>query len=217
VFNTPGSNVVLEVLDKKANDIDDEIALLHELKEIVLEFIRQIKNADFSKENDIKLLYEKAKDIETQIVNSDTNVNRLLEVTEKLSMKPEIVKKHSYCYLIFNLENKSKVIEACELYCEAFDAEKTSEDTITGGPEWIGINIKLFNFGIFMQAVDMPFSRGGCCVNFGNEQDLRKAYNLLSKEALEHALHIDTPLTPSWTPLCANITDKFGVQWFFCI
>ena len=36
---------------------------MHELKSIVLEFIRQIRKLDFEREADIKLLYEKAKDI----------------------------------------------------------------------------------------------------------------------------------------------------------
>ena len=68
IFNTSGSEVVLEVLGKKVEAIDEEVSLLHELREIVLAFIRQIKQADFSKESDVKLLYEKAKEIETQIV-----------------------------------------------------------------------------------------------------------------------------------------------------
>lgn len=34
IFNTAGSEVVLEVLGKKVDDIDEEVALLHELKEI---------------------------------------------------------------------------------------------------------------------------------------------------------------------------------------
>ena len=218
VFNTPGSNVVLEVLDKKINDIDDEVALLHELKEVVLEFIRQIKDADFSNDGDVKQLYEKAKDIEAQLVNVDyngnqSNVNRLIEVTEKLSITPEIIQKHSYCYLIFNLKDKNNVIEACELYCEAFGAEKTSEDTIPDMPDWIGINIKVFNFGIFIQSVDMPDGRGACCIRFSTEEELRKAYDLLSKEAEESNLHLDW----HWTPLSATLRDKFGVSWLFCV
>ena len=97
IFNTSGSEIVLEVLGKKVDDIDEEVSLLHELKEIVLEFIHQIEQADFGKESDIKLLYEKAKEIETQIVNVDYNgnpstVNRLLKVTEKLDNKvPDIM------------------------------------------------------------------------------------------------------------------------------
>ena len=220
IFNTAGSEVVLEVLGKKVDAIDEEVSLLHELKEIVLDFIRQIEQADFGKESDVKLLYAKAKEIETQLVNADyngntANVNRLLDVTEKLAKTPEIVPKHSYCYLIFNLKDRNSVIEACELYCEAFGAEKTSEDTSASAwiDDWLGIQIKLFNFGIFMQSVDLPASRGGCCINFSTEQDLHKAYDLLAQEAEEHALHTDA----HWTPLCANITDKFGVQWFFCV
>ena len=92
IFNTSGSEVVLEVLGKKVDAIDEEVSLLHELKGIVLEFIRQIERSDFGKESDVKLLYEKAKEIESQIDNVDyegnsSTVNRLLEVTEKLDNK----------------------------------------------------------------------------------------------------------------------------------
>ncbi|MDE7300271.1 MAG: MerR family transcriptional regulator, partial [Lachnospiraceae bacterium] len=92
IFHAAGSEIVLEVLGKKVDNIDEEISALHELREIVLEFIRQIELADFSLESDVKLLYEKAKEIKTQIVNVNYNgnpsaVNRLLEVTEKLDNK----------------------------------------------------------------------------------------------------------------------------------
>lgn len=96
IFSTSGSEVVLEVLGKKVGDIDDEIALLHELKNIVLEFIEQINRADFSSDSDVKLLYEKAKEIEIQIVGvnyngNPANVNRLLDLTEKLDREPDIL------------------------------------------------------------------------------------------------------------------------------
>lgn len=92
IFSTSGSEAVLEVLGKKVENIDEEVSLLHELKEIVLEFIRQIEQADFGNESDVKMLYEKAKDIETQLANVDyegnpSNVNRLFEVTEKLNSR----------------------------------------------------------------------------------------------------------------------------------
>lgn len=97
VFTTSGSEVVLEVLGKKVQNIDDEVALLHELKEIVLDFIHEIEQVNFADNSDIKLLYNKAKDIETQLVSIDyigkpSNINRLLEVTEKLDKKvPDIM------------------------------------------------------------------------------------------------------------------------------
>lgn len=96
IFSTAGSEVVLDVLEKKVGSIDEEVSLLHELKKIVLEFIEQIKNLDFEKDTDVKLLYEKAADIETHITNTDYNGNsaaeRFFEVTEKLNDKvPDIV------------------------------------------------------------------------------------------------------------------------------
>ena len=71
IFSTTGSEVVLDVLGKK--------------------------RLDFEKETDIKLLYDKAKDIETQISNTDYNGNssiaeRFFDVTEKLNNKvPDIM------------------------------------------------------------------------------------------------------------------------------
>ena len=62
IFRAFGFEIVLDVLGEKVGDIDEEISLLHELKEIVLDFIRQIEKADFGKDSDVKLLYEKAKD-----------------------------------------------------------------------------------------------------------------------------------------------------------
>lgn len=95
IFNNSGSEIVLDVLGKKVDDIDGEVSLLHELKEVVLEFIRQIEKSDFGKNSDIKLLYEKAKEIENQLANVDyngnpSNLNRLFEVTEKLKKAPEV-------------------------------------------------------------------------------------------------------------------------------
>jgi len=95
IFAASGSEVVLDVLGKKVDAIDEEVSLLHELKEIVLEFIRQIERADFGSSADVKLLYEKAKEIENQIVNveyegNSARVNRLAEVTEKLRKPPEV-------------------------------------------------------------------------------------------------------------------------------
>ena len=97
IFDAPGSNVVLEVLGNKVKGIDEEVSLLHELKSIVLEFIEQIKKADFAQDADVKLLYEKAREIEGQLVNVDyngnpANENRLLEITEKLDKKiPDVM------------------------------------------------------------------------------------------------------------------------------
>lgn len=95
IFNTSGSETVLEVLGKKVDDIDDEVALLHDLKGIILEFIRQIEQADFGNDSDIKKLYEKAQEIEDQITNvpysdNPSNSNRLLDITKRMKRAPEV-------------------------------------------------------------------------------------------------------------------------------
>jgi len=97
IFNTSGTDVVLDVLGKKVDYIDDELALLHELKDIVLDFIHEIEHINFANNTDIKLLYNKAKEIETQLSSSDyigkpANINRLLKITDKLDKKiPDIM------------------------------------------------------------------------------------------------------------------------------
>lgn len=97
IFGASGSDVVLEVLGKKVETIDDEVSLLNELKNIVLDFIEEIEKLNFSNNADIKQLYDKAKEIETQIVSVDyigkpANMNRLIEITDKLDKKiPDVM------------------------------------------------------------------------------------------------------------------------------
>ena len=97
IFNTTGSGVVLDILNKKIQNIDDEVALLHELKDIVLDFIREVERIDFSNDSNIKLLYDKAKEIEIHMTNVDyigkpSNVTRLIEITDKLDKQiPDVM------------------------------------------------------------------------------------------------------------------------------
>lgn len=95
IFQASESELLLTVLEKKAKDIEDEAALLRELRDIILEFIEQIKKADFSKASDVKQLYEKASKIENHIttIAYDGNaapINHLLDVTDKLKKAPEV-------------------------------------------------------------------------------------------------------------------------------
>ena len=215
VFASPGSDVVLEVLDKKVSDIDDEVALLHELKAIILDFIRQIKAADFGNDGDVKRLYEQARDIEAQLSNvtysgNSANVNRLLEVTEKLERKPDVIRKLPHFYNIFNV---SDPIKTYELYREAFGVEKVSED-YPGGEAHIGIEIN--GFFILLRHEEEPVAEKyplqGCCARFETQEDLRRAYELLN-HAGKGELHSDW----EWTPLAAFVTDIYSISWMLCV
>lgn len=97
IFNSSDSRIVLDVLGKKIDNIDEEVSLLHELKEIVLAFIQEIESINFSNQSDVKQLYERAKEIENQIVGVDyvskpANAQRLIEITSQLDKKvPDVM------------------------------------------------------------------------------------------------------------------------------
>lgn len=95
IFSASGSEAVLEVLSNKVSNIDEEVALLHELRGIVLDFIKQIQKSDFHSDSDVKLLYEKARVIERQLTSAEydgnpSSVNQLLDVAAKLEKMPDI-------------------------------------------------------------------------------------------------------------------------------
>jgi len=71
IFSSDSSETVLEVLGQKVTDIDDEVALLHDLRDIVLDFIRQIESSDFHSQEDINRLYSKANELEAALLGSD--------------------------------------------------------------------------------------------------------------------------------------------------
>lgn len=75
IFAAASAEVVLEVLGKKVENIDDEVSLLQELKEIVLDFIREIEKENFTDSSNIKQLYNKAKEIETQLYQLTISAN----------------------------------------------------------------------------------------------------------------------------------------------
>lgn len=95
IFQATGSETVLDVLGRKVEDINDEVALLRELRDIILEFIEQIRKMDFSSDIDVKMLYEKAATVESRIENipyegNVSKVNRLFDISDKLKRAPEV-------------------------------------------------------------------------------------------------------------------------------
>ncbi len=95
IFASKDAGVVLEVLSQKAADIDDEVALLHELKGLILAFMEQIREMDFQKEADVKRLYEKAGEIEMQLTHgayegNPATVNRMMAVAGRLEKLPDV-------------------------------------------------------------------------------------------------------------------------------
>lgn len=96
IFGDQNAGFLFDVLKQKVKDIDDEVALLHELKQIVLKFIRQLGVADFKNSDDVQKLYESASMIERQLMDIDDDsseapdVERMAAVTEQLSGQPDV-------------------------------------------------------------------------------------------------------------------------------
>jgi len=82
IFTASNSNVVLGVLDRKVDTIDNEVAHLHELKEIVLKFINQLRQVNFYNDSDVKLLFDKAVEIEKSLTSEDNDITKLLDTSD---------------------------------------------------------------------------------------------------------------------------------------
>lgn len=67
IFKNSKIEALLDILQKKVCDIDDEAAQLHILKRFVTDFINQIKNYSFSEKADIKMLYERVSELEEKM------------------------------------------------------------------------------------------------------------------------------------------------------
>ena len=121
--------------------------------------------------------------------------------------------KSSFFYLMFHIKNP---VEAYEFYHNVFGAEKISEEFLPNGDPYIMVNINGCN--ILLRPGEMtpmggdgkgPYSIG-CCAKFETENDLRNAYEILIKEGKQgYSLHTDW----HWTPLAAQVIDKYGVPW----
>jgi len=119
--------------------------------------------------------------------------------------------------------SNEKRMEAFELYQRAFNARKISGDLPPDDvppesllPDEIEVHILMeingYQFGIFPG--EGYNSRGNICCQFeyDNEDDLRKAYDALSKEASMHSIS-----TPFWCKCHAGVTDKYGFHWSLCV
>ena len=84
IFASNNSDTVLSVLNQKVDDIDNEVALLHELKELVLEFIRQMRQIDFHNEADVQTLFDKAEAIETSLTIGSPDIVGLLDISSHI-------------------------------------------------------------------------------------------------------------------------------------
>lgn len=94
IFACNEVDVLLDVLSHKVNEIDAEVSLLHQLKTIVLTFIRQVEKSNITIETNLQTLYDQANSLNERTAEnhnlSSSSVANLVEVTEKLGRMPDI-------------------------------------------------------------------------------------------------------------------------------
>lgn len=112
--------------------------------------------------------------------------------------------KYPHFFMMFHVSNST---EAYELYHEAFGAKKISEDVLSNGDAYIMMDIN--GFPILVRPGEA--GRQFCCVKFATEADLRRTYDLLTREGT--GSFVDA----HWTSLLAFVTDKNGVDWQFSV
>ncbi|MPN56193.1 hypothetical protein SDC9_203879 [bioreactor metagenome] len=103
-------------------------------------------------------------------------------------------------------------IQAFELYQKAFNAKKISEFSPEGpDPHNLHILMEINGFEILLHPSKEKRERGvvGCQLHFDNEDDLRKAYDILIKEGQNYSIG-----SYPHAPVSALVTDKYGVGWW---
>ena len=117
--------------------------------------------------------------------------------------------KSSRFYLMFHVNSPA---EAYMFYQAAFGAKKIHEEFLPNGDAYI--TMVIHGTEILLRPGNPISSRGmACCVNFAAADDLRRAYSVLIPQGRDYWLDTNA----HWTPLCASVTDKYGVGWFFCV
>lgn len=114
--------------------------------------------------------------------------------------------------LAFNIASNNKDrLKAFELYQETFGAIKTWEagNAPSGNDIHIGMQINGINFMLGPGGEKNEEHIVTIELMFDNENDLRRAYDILIKEGRNYSIG-----SYPWAPTGALVTDKYGVTWW---
>ena len=122
------------------------------------------------------------------------------------------MKKSPELLVVFNNTNSDEErIEALKLYQIAFNAKSVYDlEPDESGELHIVMDINGYKFGLFPGDGYVSNWRSNICCQFeyDTEDELRKTYEILSREAQEHSIETDF-----WCKIHAMVIDKFGVVW----
>ena len=100
--------------------------------------------------------------------------------------------------------------EALKLYQRAFNATKILESIPPDGTD-IHIVMEIYGVEVLLgPGPEKGINDVFCCrVQYDNEDDLRKAYEVLIQEGKDYYIG-----SYPWAPLGAYVKDKYGVRWW---
>ena len=90
IFASGGAEILLDVLRRKVDGIDEQIVLLDDLKRYILDFIDSAEKYDFNDQSDVKRLYEKANAMEARLSHAPAPMGKAVEIAKKLESAPVV-------------------------------------------------------------------------------------------------------------------------------
>ncbi len=191
ILQAGGAAEIIEALRHSLFDIGGEVASLPAIREKIGHFMTRLNESV-------------CRDIRFHLPDDAA----MLEAADALAISPK-PPKFSMGFDIAH--NDREMIEAFALYQEAFGAEKVAEFTPPGpNRENLHIVMEIYGVEVLLHPVGYGEERiqAGGIWAYDNEDDLRRTIAVLSREARS----AESASWPHW-PVCAFITDKYGVAW----
>jgi DNA-binding transcriptional MerR regulator/uncharacterized glyoxalase superfamily protein PhnB len=191
ILQSENTAEMIDLFEQNLAEVDDEISTLSTIREIISSFVTRLNK---SIHQDIKLN-----------LLDDTD---LLEAADALT----VASKHPRFSMSFDIaHNDIEMIEVFAFYQKAFGANKIAEFTPPGSDkDNLHIIMKIHDIDVLLHPVhpgDERIQPGGLWA-YDNDDDLRKTIDTLSQEAREITMHT----WPHW-PICAIVTDRYGIEW----
>lgn len=95
IFQSNSADALIDSLSRKVENIDDEVALLHELRALIQGFLQQIEALDFDNPEDVRRLYAASSQLAKEIAlpayrGNESPGKRALDIAEQLAPLPDV-------------------------------------------------------------------------------------------------------------------------------
>jgi Predicted transcriptional regulators len=192
IMHSGSAAEIIDAFRQNLKDIDEELTALSTIREIINNFINRLND-----------------DLKTDLIElnllDDTS---LLETMDSLTV-PIKYPKFSMGFDIAH--NDKEMTEVFDFYQKAFGANKIVEFSPPGSnKDNLHIVMEIYGIEVLLHPVgygEEKIQPGGLWA-YDNDDNLRRTIDILSRNAREITMNS----SPHW-PICAFITDKYGIMW----